>query len=476
MKKLIVFILLLMSFNQAYSKRIILNLDGAVFKDKNNSRWELYFSIPDNSFSTIKLNDNYLGKINLFVKIYSVSGIEYDTLSVINFSTYENYLENRINLTGQINFIFSNPGQYTVSVHAVDVNDTSSNVSAELPLLVRNFDEKKLSMSDIQLVSLAAKKGNAGDYANQMFEKSNYYIYPNPGLEIASSDPQLVFYNEFYNAKNILADSLYVEYSIINGLKKNIVSFDKWLQVNSNIIEDLVVIPINIVPSGAYYIQSKIKSNNIEDSILSVKKFYLYNPQMPVENNSHFVENETFELSEFSTLTEEQTELEFNQSKIIAKKDEISQYSQLSDLKAKQRFLFRFWKIRDLDSNANINEAYIEHKNRIQYANTFFSFTSQSDGWSTDRGKIVIKYGLPTERTQHIQGYNERAYEEWLYTDIQGGAKFYFVDRSMGGKMQLVHSTITGEAYNPNWYNLYVPFFKDSNEDNNQNNNINAWE
>jgi hypothetical protein len=50
-----------------------------------------------------------------------------------------------------------------------------------------------------------------------------------------------------------------------------------------------------------------------------------------------------------------------------------------------------------------------------------------------------------------------RAWEEWHYTRYEGGAFFYFVERLGYNDYILVHSTVTGEMYNPDWYEKYVP-------------------
>jgi len=78
------------------------------------------------------------------------------------------------------------------------------------------------------------------------------------------------------------------------------------------------------------------------------------------------------------------------------------------------------------------------------------------EGWRTERGRAIIKYGLPTQRDVYYKTSENRAYEEWFYGNIQGGIYFYFVDLSGYGNFIQVHSTAWGEPRNDNWYNEYV--------------------
>ena len=117
--------------------------------------------------------------------------------------------------------------------------------------------------------------------------------------------------------------------------------------------------------------------------------------------------------------------------------------------------LFRFWCNRDTDTNTVFNEALFKYRELINFANRFFSF-SKTQGWQTDRGRILLKYGLPTEREQHPFDSETRAYESWFYSEIQGGVYFHFVDMTGYGKYELVHSTAQFEQQYENWYNEYV--------------------
>jgi hypothetical protein len=80
-----------------------------------------------------------------------------------------------------------------------------------------------------------------------------------------------------------------------------------------------------------------------------------------------------------------------------------------------------------------------------------------SEGWKTDRGRVLLQYGFPTERNFTPVNGDNHAYETWFYSDVQGGVYFYFVDVKGFGNFILVSSTAHGELRNDNWFDEYVP-------------------
>jgi GWxTD domain-containing protein len=159
-------------------------------------------------------------------------------------------------------------------------------------------------------------------------------------------------------------------------------------------------------------------------------------------------------------MSDERVELEFQMCKFIASSDEVDKFNMLSQLEAKQRFLYTFWKSRDPDLKTPINENRIEFLKAIEHANTFFSVGDAQSGWKSDRGRVLLKYGFPSQRDEFPADNINRAYEIWHYDYLQGGVRFYFVDILGYKNFQLVHSTAIGEMVNPNWFNDYVPYDK----------------
>ena len=98
--------------------------------------------------------------------------------------------------------------------------------------------------------------------------------------------------------------------------------------------------------------------------------------------------------------------------------------------------LERFWSRRDPTPETRFNEAMAEYYRRVDYALFNFRTIGQRDGAHTDRGKIYLLYGSPTEinRTMQQEGPPR---EIWTYRN-QVAQEFVFLDESRTGEYRLV--------------------------------------
>ncbi|MBN2425957.1 MAG: GWxTD domain-containing protein [Calditrichaceae bacterium] len=117
----------------------------------------------------------------------------------------------------------------------------------------------------------------------------------------------------------------------------------------------------------------------------------------------------------------------------ILNADSLSAY-QDSSLEAKQQFFKRFWKDRDPNPSTSVNELKDEYFKRVNYANKNFTAFGQ-DGWRTDRGRILIKFGFPDDVERHPFEMGSRPYEIWRYYTER--KVFVFEDRTGFGDYRL---------------------------------------
>jgi GWxTD domain-containing protein len=96
--------------------------------------------------------------------------------------------------------------------------------------------------------------------------------------------------------------------------------------------------------------------------------------------------------------------------------------------------LFReFWKKRDPDPATEENELMQEYYYRVEYSDEHFS--THRNGWETDRGRIYILYGEPTQIERHPFESGTYPYEIWYYHHIN--RRFVFVDHTGFGDYTL---------------------------------------
>lgn len=102
---------------------------------------------------------------------------------------------------------------------------------------------------------------------------------------------------------------------------------------------------------------------------------------------------------------------------------------------AEQRRKFlSFWKTQDPTPDTDFNEALEEFFRRVDY--TFFHFyTPREFGWRTDRGRIYIRFGQPSEISREFP-LNQPTREIWIYKNLN--KRFVFSDITNTGNYELV--------------------------------------
>lgn len=99
----------------------------------------------------------------------------------------------------------------------------------------------------------------------------------------------------------------------------------------------------------------------------------------------------------------------------------------------RERLFKEFWNRRDPTTGTEQNELMDEYYRRVEYSND--KFASNRSGWETDRGRIYILYGEPTDIERHPFEANSRPYEIWYYSHI--ARRFVFVDYTGFGDYSL---------------------------------------
>ena len=101
------------------------------------------------------------------------------------------------------------------------------------------------------------------------------------------------------------------------------------------------------------------------------------------------------------------------------------------------KVLFNYWKRFDPTPETAFNELMKEYYSRIDYTMKNFSSITGKRGFDTDRGKIFILYGKPsqTERTSNQFG---KVIETWVYKNPY--RKFVFIDETGTGEYKLKNS------------------------------------
>ena len=417
-----------------------------------NTRWEFQYAYPDTAVTYALTPEGYLGELFCSLQLTSAEGDTVIDEWIAVARSKERTPKHRRFHTG-IRKLFLSPGVYTASLTVRDLNDTTRVLTSEFKSNVRRFGLQP-SVSDIMFVTPVEGA------LDSMFLRNGVDALPNPRHEIVGQDPSIAVYSEVYNAKTNRLDTFVVEYMVLdNVLREMMTTYGKMVAVDDGLVirEN---IPAGALRSGVYTLKISIRKQDLSETYSSIEeRFYILNPELPPSGAPLLTEEEKFLASEWSVKTGDDLEHELELSDVLASSAERQIRKEMQTERAKQRYLYRFWQSRDTKPNTVINERLQLFREMYDRANKLYSNAMIKEGWKTDRGITLLKYGRATQVERFIQTIDTKPYEIWFYQNIQGGAKFYFVDWQLMQNHKLVHSTAIGEIRDEKWFDRYARAF-----------------
>jgi len=342
------------------------------------------------------------------------------------------------------------PGDYTLQV-TITNQGTERMGQCARRIHIPPYDGEGLVLSQVQLASDIHRAEKEGAFSKKGFE-----VVPNVTHIFASTSPTLHFYFEVYNLKEAPEKgSLSLQYTILDANEFPVITYPskRILKPGTSGVK-AESLDMTDLPGGAYTLQVEVQDDLTGQVARSRRQFQLAQP-----------------ISEQLLATDEASlQRYYDQIKYIATPKELRAYKGLTP-EGKVRFILDFWKRKDPDPETPVNEFAQEHFRRIAYSDAHFaSMGSRSRtkrGMDTDMGKVYIKYGPPDEVEDQLMPTADTGQSEvgpsavggnlgrkpvqiWYY-DTMGRYLFIFRDRYGLGVYELVHSTMPGEHYDPEW-------------------------
>ena len=425
--------------------------DYSVFRSSSaKSILEVYFSFTQKGLVFVKTGNNFVGTANtqiiifdktsskeIFNEIYALQSNVNDTLS--------SKLVNR--LIGQQNLTVPN-GSYLLTFIGYDQNSPARKDTIKLELSLNNFEDSKSSLSSLQL---ASKIDKSSDNAS-IFFKNGLEITPNPNLLFGSNLNKLYYYIEaYFPSVDFISDSAY--FSVVVTDQKGQVVNEKRKPVNTKneIYAETGYLSMDSITTGTYFLTASLNDNTNGKKVTREKKFYIYNTSAKKQDYTS-PDEQGYMQSEFILLTANQVDDEFDKIIYYRTSADNKEWENLKTLEDKRKFLYKFWKKKDTNLNTPRVESRDEYFKRIKEANKLYK-QSFTEGWKSDRGRIYVLYGQPSEIERHFMEADVKNYEIWKYDYFEGGTICVFgeIQTSGEGSYFLVHSTMRNEFTDPNW-------------------------
>ncbi|HRI45717.1 MAG TPA: GWxTD domain-containing protein [Ignavibacteriaceae bacterium] len=455
MKKLFLFLVLLgYSITSAQVQKPLLDYDYARFNyDENSSFLEIYYSFAEYLLKPTNIDGVQFVKGYLKINIKNVSD---DSLIVDREYKFKSVASDSLtngknkSLIGTLAFVVPF-GDYTCIITGGD-ESSSLKYEDKFSFHVSKAKTPSFFLSDIQLAS-SIKQGSVDP--NSVFYKNSYEVIPNPSTVYGEGLPVVFFYSELYDLnKDVQSEYLKVDQLLLDVRNNPVIKKSKLIGRKNPSIVEAGALNISKIPSGTYTLALVLTDSVQNLSLASSKKIFIYNPSIPQPLAQSFSDND-YIASEFASMGDEELDEVFEVSKYLAKKTEIQQWSGIIDLESKRNFLFTFWKGRDQEPSTPLNEYKRDYFKRVELANAQFS-TFQKRGYKTDRGRVYLLYGEPSEIERYPNQIDSKPYEIWQYNSLEGGVQFVFADLTGFSDYLLLHSTLRGELRDDNWQRKVV--------------------
>jgi GWxTD domain-containing protein len=292
----------------------------------------------------------------------------------------------------------------------------------------------------------------------EKFHRNDFLYEVQPNHTFTINQGQVYFYQELYNlfeddAGNyevLLEIELLKEKSVIDTVRLNLnATWQKTCIVTG-------IIDISDYNDGYYELHL-----TCEDKVTGVKE----------EMNDYFLLKTTrSELKRFFPKIED----DFMLAGYFFNTNQENTWKTLSQ-EGKITYLEKFWQNRDPNPATEENEFFSDVEQRIDYANANYSHFKP--GWTSDMGRIYIKFGMPYEISKlntnlgenDYSGYNEydeterqaanyfnkytiKNYQIWKYR-LKKNANYIFIDLMNSGDYELIYSSDDDDGENtlPDW-------------------------
>ncbi len=423
---------MLAAFTFLFSNDFRYYVDNASFYDEGTPFVELYFMLPRQAMEHRMAPDGsargkYLVAVNVYkddVRVHSETVAVEDVLEAGDSLKTNEFIPELIPLR-------LNPGNYALHTMARDVH--SGRISERTDnLFVPGFDLSRLSISHIEIASYVGKTL----VRNKFTKLGAYDIVPAANPEFDKHNGIFYTYFEVYALNE---GDTYTCQSSIEDLNGRKVLENEAVRTPAPGSFDVVIdyMDVRSLASGTYDYVVRVNAGSGE-TVTGKKRIHMIS-ETDIQAQ-YFDEYYAYNTDKLDSL--------FALLRPLMNQTEIKNYRS-NKLPGKRQFFVEFWQKRDPDMSTPVNEFYLEVMDRIRFAEKNYTYLNK--GIKSDRGRVLLKYGYPSEIQRSGFSGGTKDHEIWLYEGLRGDVMFVFCDTKGRGYYELIHSNMEGETYNADW-------------------------
>lgn len=427
--------------------RLNLTADYAAFRIQNdtaNAFVEIHYNLQRSQLQYLPDPNGYVAYIDFKIALKNQDGALLDTVSWRAGNRIE-----KLSLLDDPGFFITDMISEIIPAGGYDVEIVATNEGNEgriaFPMEIPAFYESQPELSSIVL-AYEISPDTAGK-----FVKNGYRVMPNPSGQFNRADRKIGFYAEAYGLETSPSadSSFYITLDLLSH--EGIITGAATTIMYHKPGESAVIIaemPIDSLEAGEYNLKVTLSDGN--SSISTTRDFSVIVSRKAARET--FLQGVLKDFPEGLNIVGENDAEKFRDEIVfIATRDELKLYDSLN-LPGKGAFQKDFWARRDPEPSTAVNEFMVEHYRRFKYVNSAFGrFRGEMAGWKSDRGRIYLMYGDPSEIERFPSTLEARAWERWWYHGIEGGVFFIFVDYETADDFTLVHSTKKSEVKDYDW-------------------------
>jgi GWxTD domain-containing protein len=306
---------------------------------------------------------------------------------------------------------------------------------------------KNLSISDLQFAYLIKNIGDSQEVDFPRLCKNGREIIPNPMGLYSENDSIIYVYSEIYNLRIDGSEkgSFVINYKIFQGQDALVRDYGE-TQIPKAGETSVISSSLNIsdLPPGRYALNMLAFDSVVGETARASAGFIVVPATFATVPTYSFGER----INPLDTVA---PDIILSLAKYLLPERDLSLYKSLND-SGKIKFATQFFKDKDPTPGTANNEYFSDVLNRFNLSNReFSSLPNRNDGWRSDRGRVLIQYGMWDDRYEETAPAYGQPWERWYYRSVQGGVLFIFVDEDGTGDKRLVHSTADGEVFSSQW-------------------------
>ncbi|MBI1722434.1 MAG: GWxTD domain-containing protein [Gemmatimonadetes bacterium] len=336
------------------------------------------------------------------------------------------------------------PGRYRITVRA----SSDGGAALERVTDIGAFAARPL-VSDLLLATAAREAADSASPLPGEIRRGRWVLRTGPVPHLTFGAAALTYYTEIYPWPGFAGGTAQLNLEVVTDAGRTLVrAAPQQLRVGATGGVARGTMDLAGLPEGSYRVRATVV---LQDTAAAVESAFSMGPDRPTVALGPAP---AAAAGSFNDLSEETLDSLYSPLAYLLEPNERGVYENL-EVAGKRRFLAEFWRHRDPTPATPDNPLQEAFYRGVRHANQAYreGGGAQIPGWRTDRGRVYLKYGEPTEVFRRPQAH-PRAFEVWLYTHGGRGRYYAFYDATSFGHYVLAGTNDVVE----NAYDHNVPF------------------